>query len=276
MLRRFLFAVLGLLCLSAAHAQQGAPTNNPGGSGSSVSLTAGSSCLLLSPSPITGTGTIDIGTGLTSGTCGGLAILGANTFTGLQTLNAGASLASGQKLNFAGATGEVDIGGVKKADYGVTTAANWTFQGTVYVSSVSGSNLSTNNVTSASGGGFIIGARSQIYSLSDGNLIVANNAGTAFTCLALGVNTTSFPAICRSAAILKVRLGDNSGDADLSARLLITAGFTVAGLPAAGTAGRRAFVTDQLTTCAVVGAALTGGGAVTCPVFDNGAAWVGG
>lgn len=54
------------------------------------------------------------------------------------------------------------------------------------------------------------------------------------------------------------------------------AGKTVAGLPAAGTAGRRTYVTDQLTTCAAVGAALVGGGAVTCPVFDNGTTWVGG
>lgn len=53
-----------------------------------------------------------------------------------------------------------------------------------------------------------------------------------------------------------------------------TSGYTVAGLPA-GTVGMRAYVSDQLTTCAVAGAALTGGGAVTCPVFYNGAAWVG-
>lgn len=55
----------------------------------------------------------------------------------------------------------------------------------------------------------------------------------------------------------------------------LSAGYTVAGLPAAGTAGRRAFVTDQLTTCAAAGAALTGGGTLKCPVFDNGASWVG-
>jgi hypothetical protein len=52
-------------------------------------------------------------------------------------------------------------------------------------------------------------------------------------------------------------------------------GYTVATLPAAGTAGRRAYVTDQLTACVAAGAALTGGGAVVCPVFDNGTAWVG-
>lgn len=52
-------------------------------------------------------------------------------------------------------------------------------------------------------------------------------------------------------------------------------GYTVGTLPAAN-AGDIAYVTDQTTTCAVTGAALVGGGAVTCPVFYNGSAWVGG
>lgn len=48
--------------------------------------------------------------------------------------------------------------------------------------------------------------------------------------------------------------------------------FTVATLPAAGTQGRRAWVTDA-TVPTFLGT-LTGGGAVVCPVFDNGTAWV--
>lgn len=51
-----------------------------------------------------------------------------------------------------------------------------------------------------------------------------------------------------------------------------TAGYTVATLPAAGTAGRRAYVTDA--TAPTYLGALTGGGSVVCPVFDNGTAWV--
>ena len=50
------------------------------------------------------------------------------------------------------------------------------------------------------------------------------------------------------------------------------AGYLVAGLPAAGTVGRRTWVTDALAP--VFLAAPTGGGAVVCPVFDNGSAWV--
>ena len=49
-------------------------------------------------------------------------------------------------------------------------------------------------------------------------------------------------------------------------------GYTVATLPAAGTAGRRTYVTDALAPTFL--GALTGGGAVVCPVFDNGTAWV--
>lgn len=49
-------------------------------------------------------------------------------------------------------------------------------------------------------------------------------------------------------------------------------GYTVATLPTAGVAGRIAYVTDA-TSPTYLGA-LTGGGAVTAPVFDNGTAWV--
>lgn len=49
-------------------------------------------------------------------------------------------------------------------------------------------------------------------------------------------------------------------------------GYTVATLPAAGTAGRLAYVTDA--TAPTYNGALVGGGAVVVPVFDNGTAWV--
>ena len=48
--------------------------------------------------------------------------------------------------------------------------------------------------------------------------------------------------------------------------------YTVATLPAAGVQGRRAWVTDALAP--VFLAAPVGAGAVVCPVFDNGTAWV--
>lgn len=51
--------------------------------------------------------------------------------------------------------------------------------------------------------------------------------------------------------------------------------YTVGTLPTGITYGR-AFITDQLTACAGIGVAPTGGGSVVCPVFYNGSAWVGG
>jgi hypothetical protein len=53
-----------------------------------------------------------------------------------------------------------------------------------------------------------------------------------------------------------------------------TQGYTVATLPAAGTVGRKAYVTDALAPTFL--AVIVGGGAVRCPVFDNGTAWVAG
>lgn len=93
--------------------------------------------------------------------------------------------------------------------------------------------------------------------------------------LVLGDTDAIHPMLLRAGAAFKVRLGDDSDDAAISALTVQTKGFTVATLPAAGSAGRRAFVTDQAAACVAAGAALTGGGAIVCPVFDNGVAWVG-
>jgi len=59
---------------------------------------------------------------------------------------------------------------------------------------------------------------------------------------------------------------------NVTAPLLTTTGYTVATLPAAGSAGRRAHVTNALTP--VFGSAAVGGGAVIIPVFDNGTTWI--
>jgi len=54
--------------------------------------------------------------------------------------------------------------------------------------------------------------------------------------------------------------------------VVVGAAYTVATLPAAGTQGRRAWVTDA--TAPTFGGVLVGGGAVVIPVFDNGTSWV--
>lgn len=67
-------------------------------------------------------------------------------------------------------------------------------------------------------------------------------------------------------------LGTGANLVMASATTVRLGGYTVATLPAAGTAGRTAYVTDA--TAPTYLGALTGGGAVVCPVFDNGVAWV--
>jgi len=57
------------------------------------------------------------------------------------------------------------------------------------------------------------------------------------------------------------------------AALKINKGYAVASLPA-GITGAEAYVTDQLTTCPVLGGTLTGGGAVNWKAFYNGVACV--
>ena len=57
----------------------------------------------------------------------------------------------------------------------------------------------------------------------------------------------------------------------VAAKTIATAGYTVATLPA-GTVGDRAYVTNALAPA--YGVAVAGGGAVTIPVFYNGAAWI--
>lgn len=93
--------------------------------------------------------------------------------------------------------------------------------------------------------------------------------------ITFGGITSSFPALKRSSTVLQVRLADDSAYAPVEASTVRTAtAYTVATLPAAGTAGRRAYVTDA--TAPTWLGALIGGGTVVCPVFDNGTAWVAG
>lgn len=76
-----------------------------------------------------------------------------------------------------------------------------------------------------------------------------------------------------SAGIAEVNSGVSGTFRDLWARhLRLATAFTVGTLPVAGVAGRMAYVTDA--TAPTYLGALVGGGAVVCPVFDNGAAWV--
>lgn len=88
-----------------------------------------------------------------------------------------------------------------------------------------------------------------------------------------GGTTSSFPALKRSSAILQSRLADDTAYAAFEANTVrVATAYTVATLPAAGTAGRFAYVTDALTPANLV--AVVGGGAVKTPVFDDGTNWI--
>lgn len=104
-------------------------------------------------------------------------------------------------------------------------------------------------------------------SLSLTNLILGSNADTNLSRISAGIIGVGTGAAASFAGSLKLTTLTLDG-------LAITKGYTVAGLPA-GVTGAIAHVTDQLTAAAAKGVAPTGGGAVNCVVYYNGAAWVG-
>jgi len=112
--------------------------------------------------------------------------------------------------------------------------------------------------------------------LTANRLVLGGGAGAAPTVLgSLGTTTTvlhgnaagapTFGAVSLTADVSGILPVANGGNG-------LGAAYTVATLPAAGTQGRRSWVTDALAP--VFLAAPVGGGAVVCPVFDNGTAWV--
>lgn len=196
----------------------------------------------------------------------------------------GSGASTGGELRLQGGTPTAGVGGAITFYTSATTTpavaltiANdktATFNGNVVgTGAISGNQLTAVvNFSAGSGSSGIVYTPS-----SDGVLKLTNWAQTDFGRLQLGGTSASFPSWKRSTTIIQCRLADDSAYCPTEASTIRTAtAFTVSTLPAAGTAGRRAYVTDQLTTCAGVGVALTGGGAVVCPAFDNGVAWVGG
>lgn len=86
---------------------------------------------------------------------------------------------------------------------------------------VASNNVVTNN-------DFVFLLRSVIESPTDGILTILNNALTDFNRLNFGGNTASFPAIKRNSTTLQVRLADDSGDANLTAREITASNRIVA------------------------------------------------
>jgi hypothetical protein len=234
-------------------------------SGVSGTQTTGSGTMVLSVSPtITGTmsftgtssSTASFGTAQTTGTMA----LGGTSQVGLMTIG---RATTSQPI-------QIGMGTVVAATTAVATG-----------STISGTTLTLGTITS---GTFSIGMAVTGTNVLPSTYITAGS-GTSWT-----VNQTQTVASTTITGTTQKSIdigtygvsGSNTvitlGSATTGATSTITVngtlrlkGYTVSTLPAAGIAGRIAYVTDA--TAPIYNATLTGGGTITIPVFDNGTAW---
>jgi hypothetical protein len=214
-------------------------------------------------------------THITSGTA--TTGFGVGTEYELETADGANDVAATEEVTLSDATA-----GSEDATYTLKLIRGGALTEAFNVSSVGTLTSSASLVATASvrvGTGSFLGwpSSSLIYSPSNGVILLQNNATSDFSRLQFGGTTSSFPSLKRSSAALAVRLADDSADADFTAARVISTNvvrlknYTVATLPA-GTQGDMAFVTDANAPTYL--GALVGGGAVVCPVFYNGTAWV--
>ena len=201
------------------------------------------------------------GTGLTTIPTNGKLLIGNGTGYSLNTLTAG----TGITVTNAAGTITLASSGVTSFNAGTTgftpsspTTGAVVLAGTLVIANggtgattaaAARANLGAGTVTSVGGTGTVNGITLTGTVTTTGNLTLGGTLS--------GVSLTT-----QVSGILPVANGGNG----------LGAAYTVGTLPAAGTQGRRSWVTDALAP--VFLAAPTGGGAVVCPVFDNGVAWV--
>jgi len=220
----------------------------------------------------TGTGIVAVvngGTGLSTIPTNGKLLIGNGTGYSLNTLGAGTGISVTNSAGTILVTNTLPDLTVVLTGAGTTVVtgtypsftitSNDQFDGTVTsvggTGTVNGITL-TGTVTTA--GNLTLGGTLSGVSLTtqvSGTLPIANG-GTGTT------STTFVDLTTNVSGILPVANGGTGTGA----------GYLVAGLPVAGTAGRRSWVTDALAPA--FGVAVAGGGAVVIPVFDNGAAWI--
>lgn len=221
-----------------------------------------------------GNNTVAIGPNALQGVNGGTSIGAVNTAVGYQ---AGENVTSANTSVFLGA----------QAGQNVTSGGGQVFIG--YLSGQNSIASDKNTFVGYSSGISVTGFQNTFMGYQSGthvtsganNVIIGyNNAAatlnTGNTNILIGVNLdTSAGNTSNTINIGNVFLATGSGTPATSQasvagtfNTLVTA---VSGLPAAGTVGRRAFVTDALAP--VFGSAVVGSGAVKVPVYDTGAAW---
>jgi len=167
-------------------------------------------------------------------------------FSFVVNLQSGTSnTAVGYQSLYTNSTGGSNTAHGYQAGYAVTTGSNNVFfgQGSGYTTTLTTTGFQLVYIGSGSRGSAV------------GN---QNEIAIGYNATGLGTNTSV--------------IGNSSTTRTKVFGTVETTGYTVATLPAAGVAGRRAYVTDALAPTYL--GALVGGGAVTCPVFDNGTAWV--
>ena len=200
-----------------------------------------------------GTGiTVTNGAGTITLASSGLTSFSAGT-TGFtpSSPTSGAVVLAGTLVIANGGTGATSAAAAR-ANLGAGTVTSVGGTGTVNGITLTGTVTTAGNLTL---GGALSGVN--LTTQVTGVLPIANG-GTGTT----GIGTVFASLTTNVSGILPVANGGNG----------LGLAYTVATLPAASTQGRRSWVTDALAP--VFLAAPVGGGAVVCPVFDNGTAWV--
>ena len=195
-----------------------------------------------------GAGTITVASsGLTSFSAGTTGFTPSSPTTGAVVLAGTLLIANGGTGATSAAAARANLG----AGTGNGTVTSVGGTGTVNGITLTGTVTTAGNLTL---GGTLSGV--SLTTQVTGVLPIANG-GTGTT----GIGTVFASLTTNVSGILPVANGGNG----------LGAAYTVATLPAASTQGRRSWVTDALAPTFL--AAPVGGGAVVCPVFDNGTAW---
>ena len=212
---------------------------------------------------------INGGTGLGTLPTNGQLLIGNGSGYTLRTLFAGAGISvtngagaislantgvlsniAGTGISVSGATGNVTLTNTLPDKTVVLTGAGTTVVSGTYPNfTITSNDTYVGTVTSVSGTGTVNG-------------ISLSGSVTTSGSLTLGGSLSGVSLTSQVSGILPVANGGTGTGA----------GYLVAGLPGAGTAGRRSWVTDALAPA--FGAAVVGGGAMVIPVFDTGAAWI--
>lgn len=198
----------------------------------------------------------------------GLVSFGSGAFDGVTSgffsgAAAGTLIAGNAASGYTGDLLNAQLAGVQKAKIN--------YVGTLTIESI------TNNSTTQtalffvnSGAGITWNNNATIKSPSAGVITIGNEGISDFARLQFGGTTSSFPALKRSTTMLQVRLADDSGDANLSAKSVRGVAVTFANVPTP-VEGMMLGITDSTTD--TWGSTITGGGSLHVLAYYNGTNW---